>query len=59
MSVRIVTRADVDRIAASLALAFEDDPVMTFLFPDPASRMRRLHRFFRTGLRVQHLNYGA
>jgi ribosomal protein S18 acetylase RimI-like enzyme len=59
MSVRVVTRADVDRIAETLALAFEDDPVMEFLFPDPASRVRRLNRFFRTGLLVQHLSYGA
>ena len=59
MSVRVVTRADVDRIAESLALAFEDDPVMGFLFPNPASRVRRLNRFFRTGLLVQHLSYGA
>jgi len=58
MSVRIATGADVGRVAASLALAFEDDPVMAFLFPDPASRVRRLNRFFRTGLRVQHLSYG-
>jgi hypothetical protein len=55
VSVRPAARADVNRIAASLALAFEDDPVMRFLFPDASSRSWRLTRFFRTGLLVQHL----
>src|SRR5271169_3937077 len=58
-SVRLATRADVHPIAASLALAFEDDPVMAFLFPSRISRNRRLSRFFRTGLLAQHLSYGA
>ena len=59
MSVQLAARADVDRIAACLALAFEDDPVMCFLFPNAPSRSRRLTRFFRTGLLVQHLANGA
>jgi len=58
-SVRVATRADVDPIAASLALAFEDDPAMAFFFPNPTSRIRRLTRFFRAGLLAQHLSYGA
>jgi ribosomal protein S18 acetylase RimI-like enzyme len=58
-AVRPATSADVDRIAASLALAFDDDPVMAFLFPTPTSRIRRLTRFFRTGLVVQHLSRAA
>src|SRR5215831_5646362 len=57
-AVRQVTAADAHRLADSLALAFEDDPVMTFLFPDAASRGRRLIRFFRTVLVVQHLPHG-
>ena len=55
MPARLATRTDVDRIAASLALAFEDDPVMGFLFPQARSRVQRLTAFFRTGLLVQHL----
>jgi ribosomal protein S18 acetylase RimI-like enzyme len=58
-AVRLATSADVDQIAASLALAFDDDPVMAFLFPTPTSRVRRLTRFFRTGLVVQHLSRAA
>ncbi|HWH45936.1 MAG TPA: GNAT family N-acetyltransferase [Thermoleophilaceae bacterium] len=37
--VRRATRAEVDPIAAMLTRAFEDDPVMRWLFPD-APRMR-------------------
>ena len=58
-AVRVAVSADVERIAVSLALAFDDDPVMAFLFPDPTSRVRRLTRFFRTGMRVQHLSRAA
>ena len=29
-----------------LADAFQDDPVMTFIFPDPADRRKRLPRLF-------------
>jgi len=58
-SVRLATRADVHPIAASLALAFEDDPVMAFLFPSRPSRVRRLARFFRAGLLAQHLSNRA
>ena len=58
-SIRLATSADADRIAESLALAFEDDPVMALLFPEAGSRGRRLIRFFRTALLVQHLDRGA
>jgi GNAT superfamily N-acetyltransferase len=43
---RKATRADNDRIAATFASAFEDDPTFSWFFPDPASRRRRLHGFF-------------
>jgi len=58
-SIRLASSADANRIAESLALAFEDDPVMALLFPDTSSRGRRLTRFFRTVLLVQHLDQGA
>jgi GNAT superfamily N-acetyltransferase len=37
-----------DRMAVStmLAAAFQDDPVMTYIFPDPKVRQARLPRFF-------------
>jgi GNAT superfamily N-acetyltransferase len=38
-----------------LARAFDDDPVMAYMLPDPASRAARLPRVFRTLARHQHL----
>jgi ribosomal protein S18 acetylase RimI-like enzyme len=35
------------RVIETLSLAFADDPAMTFLKPDPASRRRMLPKFFR------------
>jgi ribosomal protein S18 acetylase RimI-like enzyme len=57
--VRIVTGADVHSVGESLAYAFDDDPVMAYLFPNPASRLQRLMRFYRTALSVQHLTHGC
>jgi ribosomal protein S18 acetylase RimI-like enzyme len=58
-AVRIATRGDVQPIAESLALAFDDDPVMEFLFPNRDSRSGRLVRFFRTALLAQHLRHAT
>jgi GNAT superfamily N-acetyltransferase len=41
----------VGPLALVLARAFEDDPVMSWLFPAPASRVRRNEVFFRLRLR--------
>jgi hypothetical protein len=45
--VRTATRADVPRLASTLALAFHDDPAGRWYFPHDASRLRRLERMFR------------
>ncbi len=58
-TVRLATAEDVGPAAGSLARAFEDDPVMAILFPDPGSRLRRIERFFRAGIRHQHLPHGT
>ena len=44
----MLTAGRVDRvaIAAMLARAFADDPAMTYIFPDPVDRARRLPRLF-------------
>src|SRR5687768_5124656 len=51
---RKATAADVDAIAAALARAFEDDPLMDYLFP-LRDRIGRLTRFFASDLRSVHL----
>jgi ribosomal protein S18 acetylase RimI-like enzyme len=40
--------ADVTALSATLAAAFDDDPLTTWLFPDATRRRRRLPRFFRS-----------
>jgi GNAT superfamily N-acetyltransferase len=55
--VRTATSADVAAAAATLAAAFQDDPVMSYLLPDPAQRTARATRFFTTIGRIQ-LPYG-
>ena len=45
--VRAATRADTGPLAASLARAFFDDPVMSFLLPDDPTRRRRSRRILR------------
>lgn len=39
--------AERDRVAHMLARAFADDPVMAYIFPNPATRARRLPKLFR------------
>lgn len=46
--------ADAPALAQALARAFADDPIVTWAFPDPAVRSRRLPRFFAWSLR-KHL----
>lgn len=45
VEVRPARPADIAPVSASLARAFEDDPVMEWLFP-ARNRLRRLERFF-------------
>jgi GNAT superfamily N-acetyltransferase len=49
--VHLVRPEDVPVAAASLVRAFYDDPMLEFLFPDPATRGRALRRFFTLQLR--------
>src|SRR4051812_24271425 len=52
------TAADVPPLAAALARAFDDDPLMTWVFPHPASRPDRMTRLFALMLRTHHLRRG-
>lgn len=49
--IRKLDADDVPRIAQALARAFEDDPVMTWIFRDDADRIARLERAFALFLR--------
>jgi len=44
---RPATWADADQVAATLARAFHDDPLICFLLQDEASRARKMPRLFR------------
>jgi ribosomal protein S18 acetylase RimI-like enzyme len=57
VTVRVATRDDVAALGAALGRAFVDDPVWTWIFPQP-DRSRRLARMFRALLRVT-LDRGA
>ena len=44
--IREATDADRTAVAAMLARAFADDPAMSYIFPDPRDRAKRLPRLF-------------
>jgi GNAT superfamily N-acetyltransferase len=46
-SVRQATSADVTDLAATIGAAFQDDPVMSWCYPDPGRRREILPRIFR------------
>jgi GNAT superfamily N-acetyltransferase len=54
-TVRPFARADLAATVATLARAFDDDPVMTWIFPDEGRRRRRLPGFFAATLRSTSL----
>ena len=58
-TVRQAHEADIESMCVSLAQAFEDDPVMIFLFPGEGERIERLRRFFLLLTRIQHLPGGG
>ncbi|MFI9508071.1 GNAT family N-acetyltransferase [Nocardia sp. NPDC052566] len=57
--VRTAAATDVPRLARTLALAFHDDPVMSWLLPDPVKRAKGLPRFFAAQTRHHHLAGGG
>jgi ribosomal protein S18 acetylase RimI-like enzyme len=56
-TVRPFVRADLTATVAMLVRAFDDDPVMRWIFPDERMRRRRLPPFFAASLRGSGLRY--
>jgi ribosomal protein S18 acetylase RimI-like enzyme len=56
-TVRAFSRSDLRSAAAMMARAFDDDPVMTWIFPDEQMRRRRLPRFFAASMRGTALRH--
>jgi ribosomal protein S18 acetylase RimI-like enzyme len=56
-TVRPFARADLTATVATLFRAFDDDPVMMWIFPDQRMRRRRLPGFFAGTLRSTSLRY--
>jgi GNAT superfamily N-acetyltransferase len=57
-TVRVAGAADVPRLAGTLAAAFEDDPVWSWLLPDARRRPERLRRYFALELQTVGLARG-
>jgi ribosomal protein S18 acetylase RimI-like enzyme len=57
--VRPARRDEIGALARTLGAAFQDDPVMEWLWPDPHRRALGLPRLFATQTRHQHFVTGA
>lgn len=57
-AVRQAVRSDVEPLSASLARAFSDDPVMTWLFPE-AKQQARVRQYFAMYLDKISLRHGV
>ncbi|MEU6483609.1 GNAT family N-acetyltransferase [Streptomyces sp. NPDC046887] len=53
------TLDDAPLISRTLALAFDDDPMMRWFFPDGATRQDRLGRYFATLFTGQYAQHGV
>ncbi|AMO62330.1 acetyltransferase [Mycolicibacterium phlei] len=59
VAVAAAQRRDLQSMARVLARAFQDDPVMMWVVPEPAARARALPRMFATMIRHHYLRSGA
>jgi ribosomal protein S18 acetylase RimI-like enzyme len=59
MTVRRAVEADVDAMAAQLAITFDDDPVIRHLFRNDARRPAGLRKYFSTQMRADYLPFGG
>ncbi len=51
-AVRHAVRADLNPLAAALADAFADDPMMAWIYPDPGTRPGHIQAFMRAALDI-------
>ncbi|MFK0114701.1 GNAT family N-acetyltransferase [Streptomyces sp. NPDC090994] len=56
---KTATADDAPLISRTLARAFDDDPMMRRFFPDDASRVERLGRYFTTIFTRQYVRHGV
>jgi ribosomal protein S18 acetylase RimI-like enzyme len=56
-TVRALTRKDLKPACAMMARAFDDDPVITWIFPDEQMRRRRVPSFFAVSMRGSGLRH--
>ncbi|MBL1077054.1 GNAT family N-acetyltransferase [Nocardia sp. 2] len=59
LTVRPAQAADIPELGRVLGLAFQDDPIATWLLPDDATRARRNGYMFATLTRHQFLRHGG
>jgi GNAT superfamily N-acetyltransferase len=57
--VRPAMKADLRALSRTMARAFYDDPIMTWILPDAETRLAKLHRLFATMTRYHHLSAGG
>jgi ribosomal protein S18 acetylase RimI-like enzyme len=55
----LATSAEVAKLSAMLGRAFLDDPVQLYLFPDEATRLKKVERLFGAFLRAHYVKQGA
>ncbi len=56
---RPARRSDIRELSRTLSRAFYDDPVTTWMLPDPGVRSTRLHKLFAALTRHHHLAGGG
>jgi ribosomal protein S18 acetylase RimI-like enzyme len=56
-TLRAFSRADLKPTCAMMARAFDDDPVMLWIYPDEEMRRRRLPLFFASSMRGSSLRH--
>ena len=57
--VRPAKKADIADLSQTMARAFYDDPIMTWILPDAETRLAKLNRLFATMTRHHHLAAGG